>query len=142
MSSSQSIMQTHIPGKYRDLAKDPYANDPDDDDPGAVKDQSFTVKLHRILADEEFKEYICWMPHGRSWKVLKQEEFEEKVIPLFYRHGKFASFMRQVNGWGFRRMPSGPDRNSYYHEVRSLSLFLLVTSTKSICCLLQDSKII
>lgn len=24
--------------------------------------------------------------------------------------------MRQVNGWGFRRVNHGPDRNSYYHE--------------------------
>jgi hypothetical protein len=120
------------PGVYRDLAKDPFANDPDDENTGAIKDQSFTVKLHRILADDEFKEYICWLPHGRSFKVLKQEEFEEKVIPLFYRHGKFASFMRQVNGWGFRRMPAGPDRNSYYHEVRFYfccsSLLLLIVS--------------
>jgi len=118
-----SIPSSSQPGKYRDLAKNPYANDPDDDGDAhdltnsGAKDQSFTVKLHRILSDPEFQDYICWMPHGRSWRVLKQDELEEKVIPLFYRHGKLASFMRQVNGWGFRRMPSGPDRNSYYHEM-------------------------
>lgn len=25
--------------------------------------------------------------------------------------------MRQVNGWGFKRITRGPDRNSYYHEL-------------------------
>ena len=57
------------------------------------------------------------MPHGRAWKILKQHDFEEKVIPLYFRHAKLASFMRQVNGWGFRRAPAGPDQNAYHHEM-------------------------
>lgn len=32
-------------------------------------------------------------------------------------HAKYASFMRQVNGWGFKRIVSGNDHNSYYHEL-------------------------
>eukprot|EP00545_Synedropsis_sp_CCMP1620_P011227 CAMPEP_0119011992 /NCGR_PEP_ID=MMETSP1176-20130426/6009_1 /TAXON_ID=265551 /ORGANISM="Synedropsis recta cf, Strain CCMP1620" /LENGTH=651 /DNA_ID=CAMNT_0006964883 /DNA_START=50 /DNA_END=2005 /DNA_ORIENTATION=- len=102
---------------YRDYATD--ADEPHDE-PGVIvsgKDHSFPVKLHRILSDPEFQEYICWMPHGRSWKVLQQDDFEDKVIPLFFRHGKFSSFMRQVNGWGFRRMPAGNEKNSYYQEM-------------------------
>lgn len=40
------------------------------------------------------------------------------IILLFalFRHAKYASFMRQVNGWGFKRIVSGNDHNSYYHE--------------------------
>ena len=30
---------------------------------------------------------------------------------------KFSSFVRQINGWGFRRVSIGPDRNSYFHEM-------------------------
>jgi len=35
---------------------------------------------------------------------------------LFFEHAKFSSFVRQANGWGFRRLTQGKDRNSYYHE--------------------------
>jgi len=35
---------------------------------------------------------------------------------VFFRHGNYSSFIRQVNGWGFRRVQSGPGFNSYYHE--------------------------
>ena len=35
---------------------------------------------------------------------------------LFFEHAKFSSFVRQANGWGFRRITQGKDRNSYYHE--------------------------
>jgi len=81
------------------------------------KEPPFPVKLHRILSNPEFRNVVTWLPHGRSWRVLKPKAFEEKVIPLYFRHAKYASFMRQVNGWGFRRMTNGPDHNSYYHEL-------------------------
>lgn len=108
-----------LPGIYRDYAKEPTANRPEDGEliAAASKEHSFPTKLHKMLSDDEHKEFICWLPHGRSWKVLKQHGFEEKVIPLFFRHAKLASFMRQVNGWGFRRTPAGPDQNAYYHEM-------------------------
>ncbi len=60
------------------------------------KDPPFPVKLHRILSSNEYSDVISWLPHGRSWRVLKPKAFEEKVIPLYFRHAKYASFMRQV----------------------------------------------
>lgn len=101
---------------YVDYAKHPDANKPANGVKGA-RYKSFPVKLHEMLEDEEFSQYISWMPHGRAWKILRQDEFEEKVIPLFFRHAKFASFTRQVNGWGFRRISEGLDRKCYYHEM-------------------------
>eukprot|EP00547_Thalassionema_nitzschioides_P008452 CAMPEP_0194227310 /NCGR_PEP_ID=MMETSP0156-20130528/42792_1 /TAXON_ID=33649 /ORGANISM="Thalassionema nitzschioides, Strain L26-B" /LENGTH=421 /DNA_ID=CAMNT_0038959789 /DNA_START=80 /DNA_END=1345 /DNA_ORIENTATION=- len=101
---------------YVDYAKHPDANKPGSGMKGA-RYKSFPVKLHEMLEDEEFSSYISWMPHGRAWKILRQDEFEEKVIPLFFRHAKFASFTRQVNGWGFRRVSEGLDRKCYYHEM-------------------------
>jgi hypothetical protein len=83
----------------------------------SAKEPAFPVKLHRILSNAEFRDVITWLPHGRSWRVIKPKAFEERVIPLYFRHAKYASFMRQVNGWGFKRMAQGPDHNSYYHEL-------------------------
>lgn len=81
------------------------------------KEPPFPLKLHQILSNPEFQECICWNPHGRSWRILKPPVFEQIVIPLYFRHAKYASFMRQVNGWGFRRIVSGNDHNSYFHEL-------------------------
>ena len=60
------------------------------------KEPPFPVKLHRILSNPEYNDIVSWLPHGRSWRVLKPKAFEEKVIPLYFRHAKYASFMRQV----------------------------------------------
>lgn len=83
--------------------------------PGRVP--NFPAKMHAILSRLDLADVVCWMPHGRSWKVLKPREFEIRVIPTYFEHAKFSSFIRQANGWGFRRLTTGRDRNSYYHPL-------------------------
>ena len=83
--------------------------------PGRVP--NFPAKMHSILSRADLADVVAWMPHGRSWRVLKPREFEIRVIPTYFEHAKFSSFIRQANGWGFRRMTQGRDRNSYYHEM-------------------------
>ena len=83
----------------------------------SIRVQKFPVKLYAILAQKEFNDIISWMPHGRSWKVLKPNVFESLVMPLFFEYSNYHSFNRLVNAWSFRRVSSGPDRGSYYHEV-------------------------
>jgi HSF-type DNA-binding len=83
--------------------------------PGRVP--NFPAKMHAILSRPDLTDIVAWMPHGRSWRVLKPREFELRVIPTYFEHSKFSSFVRQANGWGFRRITQGRDRNSYYHEL-------------------------
>ena len=101
---------------YRDFSKQV---DPDPltplTAPGRVP--NFPAKMHSILSRPDLADVVAWMPHGRSWRVLKPREFEVRVIPTYFEHAKFSSFIRQANGWGFRRVTQGRDRNSYYHEM-------------------------
>jgi len=85
---------------------------------GPSPSSTFPAKLFQILSNPEFSHIITWMPHGRSWRVLQPKVFSEVVSPKYFSHqSKYSSFMRQVNGWGFKRITRGPDRNSYYHEL-------------------------
>lgn len=101
---------------YRD-----HSQVPDDDPltpltaPGRVP--NFPAKMHAILSRPDLADVVAWLPHGRSWRVLKPREFEIRVIPTYFEHAKFSSFIRQANGWGFRRITQGRDRNSYYNEL-------------------------
>lgn len=84
---------------------------------GSKLELNFPCKLHKILSTPEFSDIICWLPHGRSWRVQQRPRFEKEVLPLFFQHGKYSSFARQINGWGFRRISTGRDFNSFYHEL-------------------------
>eukprot|EP00934_Nitzschia_sp_Nitz4_P009100 Nitzschia sp. Nitz4//scaffold47_size129522//21488//23464//NITZ4_003539-RA/size129522-processed-gene-0.4-mRNA-1//1//CDS//3329552764//9090//frame0 len=102
---------------YKDYSQLP---DPDPSKPVTAYGRipNFPAKLFAILGRQDLVDIISWMPHGRSWKVHKPREFEAKVIPSYFDHGKFSSFIRQANGWGFKRLASkGSDRNSHYHEL-------------------------
>ncbi len=102
---------------YRDHSHLP---DPDPSKPVTIPGRipTFPAKLFAILSRPELADIISWMPHGRSWKVHKPREFEVKVIPSYFDHAKFSSFIRQANGWGFKRVcTKGVDRNSHYHEL-------------------------
>lgn len=114
--------------KYRDFSNMPEEQDAEEDSSSnnnnnrnslesSIRVQKFPVKLYAILAQKEFHDIITWMPHGRSWKVLKPNLFESMVMPLFFEYSNYHSFNRLVNAWSFRRISSGPDRGSYYHEV-------------------------
>lgn len=82
-----------------------------------VRAQVFPVKLALILSQKCFSDIITWMPHGRAWKILSPKDFIEKVAPHFFDSPRYASFIRLVNAWGFKRIRSGLDANAYYHEV-------------------------
>ena len=83
----------------------------------SIRVQKFPLKLYVILAQHEFQDIIGWMPHGRSWKVHKPNLFETRIMPMFFEYSNYHSFNRLVNAWSFRRVSSGVDRGSYYHEV-------------------------
>ena len=69
----------------------------------------FLEKLHNMLSNEGLDEYIAWNPDGTSVIVKKVAEFSKVVLPLYFKHDKFTSFLRQMNMYNFyttRQMPN------------------------------------
>jgi len=85
--------------------------------PAFIRVQKLTVKLNAILSNPDLSNIITWMPHGRSWKILQPNEFVSAIMPLYFETTNYNSFLRLANAWGFRRITSGPDKNSYFHEL-------------------------
>ena len=96
------------------------------------REPTFPMKLHSLLSDPEAEGVIVWLPHGRAWKIINQDKFETGLLGKYFEHGNMSSFMRQVNGWDFRRIVKGVDEQSYYHEVNS-SQCLLFKCCNGLC---------
>jgi HSF-type DNA-binding len=112
-----SVLRPYPYFYYQDYSTIP---DPDPTIPltSIGKVPSFLAKMHSILSRTDFQDVISWMPHGRAWRVHKPKEFESRVIPLYFEHVKYSSFVRQANGWGFHRITvDSSDRNAYYHPM-------------------------
>ena len=58
---------------------------------------NFLLKLYQILETNEFSSIIEWGENGRFFVVKNMNEFTEKVLPKYFKHNNYASFVRQVN---------------------------------------------
>uniref|UniRef100_A0A7S4L8L6 HSF-type DNA-binding domain-containing protein n=1 Tax=Guillardia theta TaxID=55529 RepID=A0A7S4L8L6_GUITH len=64
---------------------------------------SFIVKLTLMLKDATAYPYISWSHSGESIVVTDPTAFAIKVLPRYFKHGNFASFVRQLNLYGFHK---------------------------------------
>ena len=55
---------------------------------------NFPESLFAILSDQTLSNVITWLPHGRSFSILKPEVFATEVLPKYYRHRNISSFQR------------------------------------------------
>lgn len=65
---------------------------------------AFVLKLWNMLNDSRNHEYIQWVPDGQSFQVLGREPFEKFVLPRYFKHSNFSSFVRQLNMYGWHKV--------------------------------------
>mmetsp|Transcript_2736 Transcript_2736/g.4036 ORF Transcript_2736/g.4036 Transcript_2736/m.4036 type:complete len:502 (+) Transcript_2736:45-1550(+) len=115
MQNSHDSLPRYADHTYRDFST--YIKEGNRIEKHKKSDRNFPARLHVILSNEQYSHIISWMPHGRAWKVKNKELLVEEVIPKFFGQSKFASFARQLSGWGFKRLhQTGADFGCYYHE--------------------------
>ncbi|KAG2202805.1 hypothetical protein INT46_009965 [Mucor plumbeus] len=66
---------------------------------------AFLNKLYNMVDDHTTDELIRWSDDGLSFIVVRHEEFAKKVLPRFFKHSNFSSFVRQLNMYGFHKVP-------------------------------------
>uniref|UniRef100_A0A182JS34 HSF-type DNA-binding domain-containing protein n=1 Tax=Anopheles christyi TaxID=43041 RepID=A0A182JS34_9DIPT len=67
---------------------------------------AFLAKLWRLVEDSETNDLISWSTDGRSFIIQNQAQFAKELLPLNYKHNNMASFIRQLNMYGFHKITS------------------------------------
>merc|ERR1719148_131280 len=78
---------------------------------------SFPLKLMEVLTNDDHKDIISWLAHGRGFMIFQTKEFVANVMPKYFKQTKFPSFTRKLSRWGFKRVQRGPEVGVYYHEL-------------------------
>uniref|UniRef100_A0A8C2ASA7 Heat shock transcription factor 1 n=1 Tax=Cyprinus carpio TaxID=7962 RepID=A0A8C2ASA7_CYPCA len=65
---------------------------------------AFLTKLWTLVEDPDTDPLICWSPNGNSFHVIDQGRFSKEVLPKYFKHNNMASFVRQLNMYGFRKV--------------------------------------
>lgn len=90
-------------------------------------DATYVLRIHEMLEDAEKEQQthiVSWQPHGRAFRIHKEQEFVEQIMPRYFK-AKIGSFRRWLRAWGFARMTEGKDRGAWYHRhfVRGVTSF-------------------
>ncbi|KAG2232450.1 HSF-type DNA-binding-domain-containing protein [Thamnidium elegans] len=69
---------------------------------------SFISKLHTMVEDGRHRNLISWNPHGTSFFVYNAVQFSQEVLPEYFKHSNFSSFVRLLNMYGFHKINKSP----------------------------------
>jgi heat shock transcription factor len=62
---------------------------------------------------------ICWSDDGNSFIVLDEDEFARTLIPELFKHNNYASFVRQLNMYGFHKKVGLSDNSMKASETKA-----------------------
>ena len=78
---------------------------------------SFLIKLYTILNNKNYSKYIYWSRDGKSFIITNSNDFTKHVLPKFFSHQKFSSFVRQLNLYNFHKVKTKEkEEQKYTHK--------------------------
>jgi len=114
------------------------------------KKKSFLSKLYDILNNTTYKEIIYWNKEGKGIIIANVNEFSTMILPKYYNHSNYSSFVRQLNLYGFHKIQGvvkegegyEHDKLNKYSTMEDIKLILKAKKRKNMLMkyLNKDSK--
>ena len=77
----------------------------------------FLYKVYEMLEDVSISEIISWHQDGSEFIIYSINDFSEKVLPIYFSHSNFPSFIRQLNIYDFHKLRSSHSEHIYTHPL-------------------------
>lgn len=57
-----------------------------------------------------------WNEEGTNFTIFDVEKFEQEILPVYFRHRNFSSFVRQLNMYDFHKIRNEQNKNIFEHR--------------------------
>ncbi|KAJ6844144.1 heat stress transcription factor A-4b-like [Iris pallida] len=74
----------------------------------------FLTKTYEMVDDPSTNSVVSWSPSSNSFVVWNPPNFARDLLPKYFKHNNFSSFVRQLNTYGFRKID--PDQWEFANE--------------------------
>ncbi|OIW18724.1 hypothetical protein TanjilG_13476 [Lupinus angustifolius] len=71
-----------------------------------VSPPPFLKKTFEMVEDPETDTIVGWSENRDSFIVFDSHHFSKLLLPKYFKHSNFSSFIRQLNTYGFRKVDS------------------------------------
>ena len=77
----------------------------------------FLSKTYQLVDDQSTDDVVSWNEDGSAFVVWKTAEFAKDLLPQYFKHNNFSSFIRQLNTYV---------SHTRYYDQKSFSFVVLL----------------